>query len=413
ALRRERERTMLPLAPGWLRPADVERLLDGNSDAAALARLVEKVTGNPLLDGNRVRPLENGDEAYPALLDSIARAEKTVTLLTYIFDNDPWGRRFVDALAAAVARGVQVRVLIDDVGARYSRPPVSRLLRKRGVPVALFLPRFSTLLPSFNLRNHRKVMVVDGRIGFTGGMNIRESFVLSEKPRYPGMDLHFRVEGPVVRHLQDIFAEDWEFATGESLWGEDWFPRLDPVGRSLARAVADGPDDDLDVLVFTLLGALSSAQRSIRIVTPYFLPDLAVIQALNTAALRGVEVDIVLPVKGNLPLVTWAMWGQIVHVLRHGCRVWLTPGTPFDHAKVTVMDDYWVLFGSTNWDPRSFRLNFELNVECYDRELARRMNELVRERIARARRLTLAEMEERSFLLRIRDGAARLLTPYL
>ncbi len=415
ALRRENERTMLPLPPGWLRPADVGEILGASADAAAVANLVGKITNLPLLGGNRIRPLLNGDEAFPAMLDAIASAAKSISLQTYIFDNDRWGKRFVEALSATRARGVEVRVLIDAVGSRYSRPPVTRLLRERGIPTALFLPaRFSTLFfPSFNLRNHRKVLVVDGRIGFTGGMNIREDFVLADEPRYPGFDLHFRVEGPVVRDLQEIFAEDWEFTTSESLWGQEWFPRLSPAGSSIARGIADGPDDDLDVLTFTLLGALASARRSIRIVTPYFLPDPPLVYALNAAALGGLQVDIVIPERGNLRLVTWAMWGQIKQVLQHDCRVWLTPGPPFDHTKIAVMDDYWTLLGSTNWDPRSLKLNFEFNVECYDRELALRMNQLVDSKIARARRLTLDEMEKRSFPLRLRDGAARLLTPYL
>jgi cardiolipin synthase len=148
-------------------------------------------------------------------------------------------------------------------------------------------------------------------------------------------------------------------------------------------------------------------------VTPYFLPDLPLVYALAAAALSGLEVDVVVPEEGNLRLVNWAMWGQIPQVLRHGCRVWLSPPTPFDHSKIAVMDDYWTLFGSTNWDPRSLKLNFEFNVECYDRDLACRMNELVDSKIARARRLTLREVEERGFALRLRDGAARLLTPYL
>ncbi|HEY7819355.1 MAG TPA: phospholipase D-like domain-containing protein [Vicinamibacteria bacterium] len=415
ALRRENERTMLPLPPGWLRPAQVGEILGGSADAAAVANLVGKITGLPLLGGNRIRPLQNGDEAFPAMLEAIASASKSVSLQTYIFDNDRWGRQFVDALCAARDRGVEVRVLIDAVGSRYSRPPVTRLLRAQGIRTALFLPaRFSTLFfPSFNLRNHRKVLVVDGRIGFTGGMNIREDFVLADRPRRPGMDLHFQVEGPVVRDLQETFAEDWEFTTSESLWGQDWFPRLSPVGTSIARGIADGPDDDLDVLTFTLLGALASARRSIRIVTPYFLPDPPLVYALGAAALGGLHVDIVIPEAGNLRLVTWAMWGQIRQVLQHECRVWLAPSSPFDHSKIAVMDDYWTLLGSTNWDPRSLKLNFEFNVECYDRDLARRMNQLVDSKIAGSRRLTTEEMEKRSLPLRLRDGAARLLTPYL
>ena len=243
ALRRENERSMLPLPPGWLRPTQVGEILGGSADAAAVANVVGKLTGRPLLGGNRIRPLQNGDEAYPAMLDAIASSTRSVTLQTYIFDNDRWGKRFVESLAAAQSRGVEVRVLIDAVGSRYSRPPVTRLLREGGIPSALFLKAgFSTLFfPSFNLRNHRKVLVVDGRIGFTGGMNIREDFVLGDPPRHPGFDLHFQVEGPVVRDLQEIFAEDWEFTTGEALWGQDWFPRLSPAGavhraRNLGRA---------------------------------------------------------------------------------------------------------------------------------------------------------------------------------
>ena len=414
ALRREAEEEREDRWPGdSLIPGDIASLLDADDEAVELAHLIGNVTSRTLLGGNCVEPLVNGDEAYPAMLEAIGNAEKSVVLLTYIFDHDSAGKLFLEALKAAKERGVEVRVLIDHVGSRYSRPPISRLLRRSDVPVATFLPTFSTRVPSFNLRNHRKVMVVDGRIGFTGGMNIRQDFVLSNGPKHPGMDLHFRVEGPVVAHLRDAFAEDWEFTTGESLDGAKWNPDLEPAGNTIARGILDGPDADLDVLNFTLMGAIACAERSIRIITPYFLPDQPLVYALNTAALSGLDVDVVIPEKGNLNLVTWAMWGQIAQLLGHGVRVWLAPDTPFDHSKLMVVDDYWVLFGSTNWDPRSLRLNFEFNVECYDRELAKRMRELVMERIRQARRLRRKEVEGRSLPLRLRDGAARLLTPYL
>ncbi len=414
ALRREAEEVGQDRWPGEsLIPGDIASLLEADDEAVELAHLVGNVTSRTLLGGNLVAPLVNGDEAYPAMLEAIRCAETSVVLLTYIFDNDAAGKQFLEALVAAEARGVEVRVLIDHVGSRYSRPPMSRLLKRAGVRVATFLPTFSARVPSFNLRNHRKVMVVDGRVGFTGGMNIREDFVLANAPKQPGMDLHFRLEGPVVAHLRDVFAEDWEFTTGESLEGVAWKPGIASAGKTIARGVADGPDADLDVLNFTLLGAIACATQSIRIVTPYFLPDAPLVYALNTAALSGLDVDIVLPEKGNLRLVTWAMWGQIAQVLGHGCRVWLSPHAPFDHTKLMVVDDYWVLFGSTNWDPRSLRLNFEFNVECYDRDLAAQMRGLVDERVGQARRLTQQDLSNRSFAVRLRDGAARLLTPYL
>lgn len=413
ALRRETERTTRPHAPSGTSPSQISAWLGGNAEAAELAHLVGNVTGSPLLAGNRVRALLNGDEAYPAMLRTIREAKKSIALMTYIFDSDAAGDEFIEALGEAHDRGVEVRVLIDAVGSRYSRPRAHHLLGRRGVRVELFLPTFSTRLPSFNLRNHRKIMVVDGRLGFTGGMNIRESFVLGRNPKHPGRDLHFELAGPVVHHLQEIFAEDWEFTTGEALWGSEWFPPLQPVGEAIARGIADGPDDDLYTLNFTLLGAIASATKSIRIVTPYFLPDPPLAYALNTAALSGLDVDIIVPEEGNLPLVTWAMWGQLSQVLGYGCRVFLSPKSPFDHSKLMVVDDYWVLFGSTNWDPRSLRLNFEFNVECYDPVLTRAMHAEIDARIAHARRLSPEEIGERSLPLRFRDGAARLFTPYL
>ena len=210
---------------------------------AELARLVEEASAHPLLPGNHITPLIDGDQAYPEMLQAIAEARHSIAMSTYIFEGTPIGMRFVDALAAANARGVQVRVLIDDAGAFYSLPPVDRRLRARGVRVARFLPMWRA--PYFNLRDHRKLLVVDGSIGFTGGMNIRAGHVLGDLPRFPIRDLHFRVEGPVVAQMMEAFAEDWDFTARESLHHALWFPPLGPVGSSLARAIPDGPDQDL------------------------------------------------------------------------------------------------------------------------------------------------------------------------
>lgn len=382
------------------------------SERGELAQLVGRATHRILLPGNHITPLAEGDRAFPAMLEAIGAAQRSITLTAFIFDNDSVGREFAEALAAAAERGVAIRVLIDAAGVRYKRPPIHRLLRRLGLPVALFMPIVFARLLHLNLRNHRKVLVIDGSVAFTGGMNLREGHRLERKPRHPVRDLHFRVEGPVVAQLQGVFAEDWEFSSGEVLAGEPWFPRLAPQGPSLARAISDGPDEDLDRMHWTLLGAIATARRSVRIVTPYFLPEQPLMTALDVAAMRGVEVDIVLPEWGNLRIVRWAMWAHYARVLDYGCRVWLTP-PPFDHTKLLVVDDEWSLFGSTNWDPRSLRLNFELNVEAYDRELAKQLGTMIDERIARARRLELAELAQRSLPLRLRDGIARLLSPYL
>jgi cardiolipin synthase A/B len=388
---------------------------DGAEHLKHIARVVSRVATQPLTAGNKIEPLVNGDAAFPAMLAAIESAKKSVTLCTYIFDNDASGKQFVAALERAVKRGVTVRVLIDAAGTRYSWPPITYKVRRAKIPFAKFLPA-SIFTPwrvaTINLRDHRKSLVVDGQTGFTGGMNIRHGNVLAERPAHPVQDLHFRVEGPVVTELQEAFANDWAFTTGEILDGEIWFPEAKESGDVIARVIPDGPDADFENARWTLLAALAEAQVSVKILTPYFLPDNALVTALNLAALRGVRVDIILPAKNNLPFVHWAsraMWWQ---VLERGCRIWLTP-PPFDHSKLMIVDGHWVLLGSANWDARSLRLNFELNVECYGREFAREMEKVIVKKISAAREVTLAEVDARSLPAKLRDAIARLFSPYL
>jgi cardiolipin synthase len=393
---------------------DLDRHLPGQAaHLKLLARVVGEVVSQPLLAGNRIEPLLNGDEAYPAMLEAIRQAKATLSFETYIFDRDEIGLAFAQALGEATRRGVEVRVLIDAAGTRYSWPTILHALRRQHVRYARFLPAFALWrLMAMNMRTHRKILVADGRLGFTGGMNIRVGHCLQRKPRSPVQDIHFKIEGPVVTQLQEVFADDWLFTTGETLRGGTWFPAPEPAGQVLARGVTDGPDEDFEKLRWTLLGALSIARDSVQIVTPYFLPDPAVVSALNLAAMRGVQVDIILPARSNLPFIQWAsraMWWQ---VLEHGCRLWLSP-PPFDHSKLMIVDGCWVLLGSANWDPRSLRLNFEYNLECYDLELARRLSELVAAKRQSAHLVTLQEADGRPLPARLRDGLARLLMPYL
>ena len=414
---RVRRRAITLGVHGTFQRPSPENLGEPNPAAAEhlkmLASVVNRLVTQPLVSGNRIQPLVNGDAAFPEMLAAIASAQKSISLATYIFDNDKSGKQFAEALGRAVERGVQVRVLIDAAGVRYSWPPITHKLKHRGVNVARFLPSLAPWrVATINLRNHRKSLVVDGRLAFTGGINIRHGNVLRDAPKSPVQDLHFRVEGPVVTQLQEAFANDWTFTTGEVLDGLIWFPELPESGGLVARVITDGPDADFEKLRWTLLAALAEAQTSVQILTPYFLPDPALVTALNLAALRGVQVDIVLPARSNLPFVHWAsraMWWQ---VLERGCRVWLTP-PPFDHSKLMIVDGHWVLLGSANWDARSLRLNFELNVECYGRECAQEMQMVIAKKLAGAREVTLAEVDGRSYPVRLRDAAARLFSPYL
>lgn len=372
-----------------------------------------RINHGPLCAGNRVELLVNGEEAYPRMLRAIREAKRTLSLATYIFDNDYAGREFAAALVEASARGVEVRVLVDAVGARYSFPSIFSRLKGEHLKSARFL---DTILPwrfhYSQLRNHRKILVKDGETGFVGGMNIRAGHLVARAGKEATQDLHFEVHGPVVREIQRAFAEDWEFAARETLEGEAWFPPLAAAGPTRARVVTDGPDEDMEKLRWTLLGAISVARHSVRILTPYFVPDQTLLQMLGLAVLRGVRVEIVLPEKGNVVLVQWACQSLLWQVLERGCHVYLTPG-PFDHSKLFLIDDAWALVGSPNWDARSLRLNFEIALELEDPACVTTLAAAFAQKRQGGREFTLREADERPWWGRLRDGTARLFSPYL
>jgi cardiolipin synthase len=375
--------------------------------------MLNNVVERPLLAGNSVEALVDGAQAYPAMLEAIESAQRSIMLASYIFDGKGIGAQFVDALARAVRRGVEIRVLVDDVDVRFTLSNAYKPLRKAGVPISVFNPPLvPARLNAVHLRNHRKILVVDGALGFTGGMNIDGRYWAADAKGEPSRDLHFRLRGPVVAQLAEVFADDWQFTSGEALRGAPWFVPLEPAGGVLARCIDDGPDESTEPLRWAMVAGLNQAQRSVRIMTPYFVPDSSLITALDVAAMRGVDVDILLPARSDLPHVHWAAWGQLWQVLERGCHVWCSPG-PFDHSKLMVVDGAWTLLGSANWDARSLRLNFELNVECYSVEFGAHMEGLVLARINTASPVTLAEINARSLPVKLRDGAARLFAPFL
>lgn len=375
-----------------------------------LERVGSAVTNLPLLRGNAVEVLHNGDQAFPRMLDAIRNARKRVVLSTYIFDSGPVGKEFVAALAAAVRGGVDVRVLLDGVGELYSVPPVHSLLRREGVRFARFLP--PRLFPpsiSVNLRNHRKILAVDGDVAFTGGINLRDQYLEAREGRRI-VDLHFALRGPIVQQMEAVFASDWRFATGE----KDDLELIEPAehGTALCRSVVDGPDHELDRLTVLYTGACASARRRIAIMTPYFLPPRELLGALQAAALEGIDVAVILPEMNNLFFVHRATRHMLWELLQRGVAVYYQP-PPFVHTKLFYVDDDYAQVGSANLDPRSLRLNFELNVEIYDRGLVGHLSrhfELVR---TRSRRITLEEVDGRPMGTKLLDGAAWLASPYL
>lgn len=378
-----------------------------------LARIGDAVTGHPLVGGNRLQMMTSGEEVYEAMLASIAGAASSVSLATYIFESNQTGKRFVDALAAAKQRGVEVRVLVDGIGELYSIPRIGRLLREARIPVARFLPpRLWPPTVHINLRNHRKLLIVDGQLGFTGGMNIGDRHLLDGgASRRPVVDLHFRIEGPVVAQMEEVFLDDWAFATGHEV-ADVAMPIRDRQGTAICRAVVDGPDEDLDSLVTLLVGAISSARSSVSIMSPYFLPSPGICAALQAAALRGVEANVILPEDNNLPFVDWATRNMLHDLLRWGVRVFYQP-PPFAHSKLFLVDDHYAQIGSANLDPRSLRLNFELVVEVYDAPFTRTLAEHFTSILATAREVTIEQLDARPIHIKARDATAWLFSPYL
>ena len=376
---------------------------------APLARLGAAVSGWPLTAGNRIDPLHEAGEIFDAMIGAIEHAREYVYFSTYIFDGGPLGRRFAAALTGAAERGADVRVLLDGVGEWYSWQRASKSLLGTRVRFARFLPP-KLWPPSFhvNLRNHRKILVIDGQEAFTGGLNIRDRYVDGDGDDRI-RDLHFRIAGPVITQIETIFLRDWQFATGESAPPR---PIPQPAGEAICRAVADGPDSRLDRLTTLLTGAIAGARQRIAIMTPYFVPPRELVAPLQAAALAGTDVALILPARNNLPYVHRATRHMLWELLERGVHVYYQPA-PFVHSKLFYVDDYYAQIGSANFDARSLRLNFEMNVEVYDRATVTRLASHFEAVRARSLRITLPQVDGRSAVTKAVDGLAWLFSPYL
>lgn len=370
-----------------------------------------RVTGRNLQPGNRVTTYYNGEEAYPPMLEAIDSAQREILLSSYIFDSDATGRRFIERLAASRDRGCKVCVLVDDVGIRYSFPTIIRELKAHDLAFRRFMP-LRLIPPSFsiNLRTHRKLLITDRAVTFAGGMNIGDRQLLEGPSPHRASDLHFRFAGPVTVDCVQLFSDDWRFAGGEPLDPLEGYPSAD--GSAQCRLISDGPDETLDSLMLVIMGALSGAQRRVWIMTPYFLPERQMMGCLQAAALSGVDVQVVIPEKNNWPLVQWALQHNMAELLQAGVRIWQRP-PPFAHSKCLIIDDDYALVGSSNLDPRSLRLNFELGIEVVDSGLNAALSAHFDSVLPGCRAFTPERLADRSALLRLRDGAAALFSPYL
>ena len=387
--------------------------LEASANIRLLSETSHTITQCPLTAGNAVTMLEGGDQAYPEMLAAIQGARHSIAMSSYIFRDDAAGQEFTQALAAAVKRGVAVRVLLDGLGTGYLYPASYNHLKRAGVPVARFLHTWLPWrMPFLNMRNHRKLLVADGQIAFVGGINVGVENCASRSGPRQVKDVHFKVEGPAAGLVMEAFVRDWTFTTEEILDRDIWWPQLEARGGIFARGLSSGPDADIYKLELLLGAALTLAQKHIRIVTPYFLPDSRLQFAIAQAGLRGVEVEIVIPSCSDQRLMDWAMRGHLRFFRHVRAKIIATP-PPFDHTKLCTVDGEWSLIGSSNWDVRSFRLNFEFDLEIVGRDFTAKLDALIDSRIAGGKVLTAEMLAAEPVWKRLRNAAARLLMPYL
>lgn len=383
--------------------------------------LLDRLEQRPPVPGNTLEMLVGGATTYRALFDAIRQARDHIHIQVYILAGDEFGRDLLAALAERAAQGVEVRILYDAVGSIGIPGRFLGDLERAGIRVEAF-GRMNPVRRGFqiNFRNHRKNIIIDGTIGFTGGINLHaeNSRRYCRQPRDLHerliRDYHFRAEGPIVTQLQEVFVEDWFYASGEILTSARFFrlPDEPEAGTAVARVLTSGPGDDSEVIAKTLFAAITSAQREILIVSPYFYPTPAILEALAGAALAGIDVHLIVPVTSDHRFVTWAGQSLFPFLVKNGVKVHRRR-LPFIHSKAVLIDRSWALVGSTNLDYRSLRLNFELNLEVVDREFAERLGRTLDGEIAESSLVHAEELKRLPALLRFRNNFCALFAPVL
>lgn len=383
------------------------------SDRQALVHVAQRLGGLPILGGNAVELLDETDAVVDRLIHDIDEAREHVHLLYYIFAADHVGSRVTDALVRASRRAVRCRLLVDAVGSRHFLRGSRAEPIRQSVQVVAMLPAniLRRRLARLDLRNHRKIAVIDGRVGYAGSHNIiRPDY--GKRGVGAWQDLTARICGPSVSHLQAVFVEDWSFETGSAPEEQTLFPLPQVEGPVAIQSVPSGPNFPTAILQDLLVEALHGARRQVLMTTPYFVPDEALLLAMRLAVLRGVAIDLVVPARTDHPVVDLAARFYFDQLLQAGVRIHLHQRGLL-HAKTMTVDDGFGLLGSANFDIRSFYLNFEMNLLSYDADAIAQLRQCQNRYLAESRQLNLPEWQSRPALPRLAQSCARLLGPLL
>lgn len=379
----------------------------------AFLQTMHALTGSPLERGNRVDVLENGVEIFPSMLAAIRSARLTITMETYIYWDGEIGRIFAEALAERSRAGVKIKLILDAVGSAQMSRALIGFLRQNGIEIAWYHPLHWYTLARFNNRTHRKLLVVDGRVGFSGGAGIADNWQGNADSEDHWRDTQVRIEGPAVTQMQFAFMDNWVKIGRLIPTGLEYFPKVEPAGDSLVHVIKSSPTEGVSTVKLLYAIALVSAKKSISISNAYFIPDREAVQALEGAVRRGVDVRVIVPGRWtDVPIVRQASRWHYERLLKRGVRIWEYQGTMM-HAKTMVVDGIWTTVGSSNFDARSFRLNDEVNVAIYDERIARQMDEMFERDLGRSAAIALGRWKRRSWIARAKESVADLFKPQL
>ena len=382
-------------------------------DDPQFLRSMGVLLGPPIVAGNRTKTLVNGDEIFPAMLAEVRAAKKSITFETYIYWSGTIGKEFSDALSERARAGVKVYVLLDWAGTAKMDDAFLQSMKDAGVQIEKYHPLRWYNLSRMNNRTHRKLLIVDGKIGFTGGVGIADQWTGHAQDKEHWRDTHFRIEGPAVAQMQAAFMDNWIKTRGEVLHGDAFFPELKPVGKEAAQVFKSSPGEGAESMRLMYLLSINAAQKNIQIENSYFVPDDLAIETLEEAMKRGVRVQIIVP-GGKIDTevvrkASRARWGKL---LEAGAEISEYQPTMF-HCKVMVVDELWASVGSTNFDNRSFRLNDEANLNIYDREFALQQRAIFAEDLKKSKRITLEQWRHRPWQEKLLEHTSALLRSQL
>ncbi len=376
-----------------------------------IIRLLLNNSSGLLTTGNQLELLKNGEQTYEVMFAAIEKARHHIHLEFYILEDDNIGRKLIDLLKIKAAQGIEVRIIVDDVGSWDLSSKFFDQLRKDGIEIYSFMEvRFPRLTSKVNYRNHRKIAIIDGKTGFIGGLNIADKYLKGLPKIGPWYDTHLQIKGDAASSLQIIFSVDWYFITHQNLYGYRYFPPFSNAAGIPVQISASGPDYDWAAIFQGYFAAITSARKKVYLTTPYLMPPSSMLTALKTAALSQVDVRIIIPEKSDSAFSKWCSFSYVEELLEAGVKIYFFENG-FIHSKYMLVDDNFATVGTSNFDYRSFETNFEANAFIYQKEFTKKLEEHFNDDLKHCREITLEEWQKRSLYNKVREALAHIISP--